>query len=349
MTLSCFDPNKRKVLFFSRGRGRGHAIPDIEIARALMELRVDAEILFVSYGLGGETLSAAGFPLIDTGLPDTSPIAETTAISGKLIGILNPDLVVAHEEFSVAPAAKIFDKRVIFIVDFFTDSEMYSMNALKFADTVLFTGRCGVFEEPLWLKGKVKYVGPVLRTFRYTRENRLRLRAELKIPESAFVVSVFPGSWDEAQTPAADLIANAFDALPFEEKRLLWVEGKDPEGIGYRLQGREGIEVLPFSFEIDRLMCVSDVAVTKSNRMTVFELDALGIPSLALSYGLNALDEQAITGLPTVRVLQAKRLEASLLARELMAVERPASRLADRDSCLSASRICAETLSAALG
>lgn len=55
-----------------------------------------------------------GMPLIDVGLAGTSPIAEMPVIAAKLIGGLRSDVVVAHEEFPAAPAAKIFDLPSIF-------------------------------------------------------------------------------------------------------------------------------------------------------------------------------------------------------------------------------------------
>lgn len=142
-----------------------------------MELVPEADMRFVSYGLGAETLANAGFSLIDVGLPDTSPIAEMTAIAGKLIALLDPALVVAHEEFPIPPVARIFDKKVLFITDFFTAPGMYSMGALKFADLIFYIGPPGVYTEPEWVKEKVRYVGPVLRNFSYGIPHRQRARS----------------------------------------------------------------------------------------------------------------------------------------------------------------------------
>src|SRR5688572_19521101 len=173
-----FDPGKSKILFFSRGRGRGHAIPDIEIVRELARLRNDVEVRFVSYATGARTIEELGFPLIDLGLSETNGTAETTVLAGKMIGWLEPDLVVAHEEFAAMPAAKIFDKPTVMILDFFTGAEMYSMQSLRFADHVLFTDRRGLHVEPPSVRGRVRYMGPVQRSFEYTRRDRLRARRE---------------------------------------------------------------------------------------------------------------------------------------------------------------------------
>src|SRR5947207_13572778 len=88
------DKTKTKVLFFSRGRGRGHAIVDIEVGRELGELRGDVEIRFVSYGTGARTIAERGIAAIDLGLPDANGIAVTTVLARRLVGRLQPALQV---------------------------------------------------------------------------------------------------------------------------------------------------------------------------------------------------------------------------------------------------------------
>ncbi len=341
-----FEKEKRKVLFFSRGRGRGHAIPDIEIIRELCAFRPDAEVRIVSYGTGAATFHELGFHLIDVGLPETSPIAEMSVIAGKLTGWLNPDLVVAHEEFPAMPAAKIFSKPSLFITDWFAEPDSYAMGALRFADEVLFLGRPGVFAEPSWLRDKVRYIGPVLRNFSYGPEDRLRARAELDIPEGAFVVSVFPGSWLEAETPLLDLVTAAFDNLECTPKKLIWLGGQDSVLVQSRLAGRDAL-VFDRYWEIDRLMVASDVAITKMNRMTIFELHHLCVPTLALSWDLNPIDDRAVEGVTGIPGLAAAGLDALALTqaiRNASAARKPWQAWDPRQNAV----MCAGVISAAL-
>jgi UDP-N-acetylglucosamine:LPS N-acetylglucosamine transferase len=313
-----FEQDNKKVLFFSRGRGRGHAIPDIEIIRALCDLRPDVEVRIVSYGAGASTFADFNFPLIDIGLPDTSPIAEMSVIAGRLVGWLNPDIVVAHEEFPVMPAAKIFNKPAVFITDWFTDPDMYSMNALKFADEILFTGRQGVFDVPPWLHHKVRYIGPVLRDFRYTRADRQHARNAIGLASDAFVLSVFPGSWAEAEAPILELVIAAFDTLRIAHRKLIWLAAGDREPIQTHLAGREDVLVLERCWDIDRLMAATDVAITKMNRMTIFELHELMVPTIGLSFDLNPIDDQAVVGLEGVVRLPAKDLAPATLREAIL-------------------------------
>ena len=173
-----FEPGRKKILFFTRGRGRGHAIPDIAIMRELEQLRPDIQVRFVSYGTGALTLAAHGIPCVDLQLPDQNSIAATTVLAGRVMGALAPDLVVAHEEFSAMPVAKIFGLPTVMITDFFTTPGMLSMESLWYADRVLFLARRGLHAEPPSVRGKVRYLGPTLRKFLYRRGDRRRARAE---------------------------------------------------------------------------------------------------------------------------------------------------------------------------
>ncbi|HEX2721895.1 MAG TPA: hypothetical protein VHM24_03195, partial [Gemmatimonadaceae bacterium] len=194
MAFPEFEPGRHRVLFFSRGRGRGHAMQDMTIARHLRELNDNVEIRFVSYGSGADTFDRAGEHHIDLDFPDRNPILDTLVAAGRLIGWLNPDLVVAHEEFIALPAAKIFQKPTVLLTDWFADETKPTMSTIPFADRILFLDEQGMFEEPEAAKGKVEYVGPVVRKLRYTRGDRIRAREELQIAADAFLLLVLPGT-----------------------------------------------------------------------------------------------------------------------------------------------------------
>ena len=314
MAFPEFDEGRRKVLFFSRGRGRGHAIPDMEIVKEMTKAHEDVNVRFVSYGTGARTIERYGFPLIDVGLPDQASHTAMTVIAGRLIASLDPDLVVSHEEFAVLPAAKIFSKRTICITDWFVEPEQLSMACLGYADKILFIDEPGIFEEPPCVQGRVEYVGPVLREFQYGPEDRDRARSELNIPPDAFVVAVLPGSWTEEKVPIFDPVMEAYDALDRPSKFLIWVAGSDKQMIGDRLAGRQDVLVLEFDPAIERVMVAAQVAVTKSTRKVGSELEALGVPNVALQTGLNRIDDIRRAGAPP-----GSRIACSLDPAELLA------------------------------
>jgi UDP-N-acetylglucosamine:LPS N-acetylglucosamine transferase len=308
-----FEPGKKKLLFFSRGRGRGHAIPDIEIAKQIEKIGPEIEVRFVSYATGAQTLEQFGYPIIDIGQPEDSSIADVTVLAGRLIGWLKPDLVVSHEEFAALPAAKVFDRRTLFITDFFGDPDAYAMDALRFADEILFAGEPGVFTEPYYLADRITYAGPIIREFVYSLEDRLKARQELELPPRAVVLSVLPGSWTEAQCPLFELVIRAFDALEAAPKRLVWIAGSDRDLISILTSSREDTTVKTWEPDIDRVMVASDVVITKATRVTARELAFLGVASIAISHGCNPPDDRVVESLEGADFRKAEELNPALL------------------------------------
>jgi UDP-N-acetylglucosamine:LPS N-acetylglucosamine transferase len=290
MSFPEFEPGKKKVLFFSRGRGRGHAFPDMEIVKELQKQSDDVQVRFASYGTGARTIQQFGFPLIDLGLPEEGSLTQMSVLAGKLIGWLQPDLVISHEEFAVMPAAKIFDKKTVFVVDWFVEPDRLIMQMLSYADEILFLDDPGTYEEPSFLNGKIHYVGPLVRQFAYSRQDRARARQELELPRDAFVIGVFPGSWTEERVPVLETVLAAFHSLPDNPKRLLWVAGEDEALIRRRCEIEPTVKVFGFDPSIDRLYAAVDVAITKTNRKTVIELEAFGVPTVSLTNDLNPID-----------------------------------------------------------
>ena len=74
-------------------------------------------------------------------------------------------------------------------------------------------------------------------------------------------------------------------------------------------------------------MVASDVVITKATRKTSFELNALRIPSISISFGLNPIDEHRVLRIPTNCALRARGLTPASLSEHLSRAlsERPCS------------------------
>ncbi len=314
-----FDPDKKKILFFSRGRGRGHAIPDAQMADEILSRRDDIDIQFISYATGATTLIELGYKPFDLELPERNPIYETLILSAQLIGSMTPDLVVSHEEFSAITAARIFSIPTMFITDWFTDAWHPAMQMIKFSDEVVFIDESGVFDEPPELKGKVSYVGPVLPEFDYSRADRTKARQELGIAEDATVVSmlIYPGRRSEEVAPICELLMPAFDALAAPSKLLLVNTSEDYDAMVERTADRDDVTILNEDPRGALLMAATDVAITKGNRNIVLELAALGIPSVTVTHGLNHIDDVRSAKLDNNITAKAAELDSETLAAHL--------------------------------
>jgi UDP-N-acetylglucosamine:LPS N-acetylglucosamine transferase len=226
-----------------------------------------------------------------------------------------PDVVISHEEFGALPVAKSLGFPVCFVVDFFTAENTARMETLQYADAIVFIERRGLFPEPSYLRGKVRYVGPVVRAFTATRADRGRVRSTLRVPETARLLSVIPGAWaNEKRAPLFDLVTEAFRLIPGTDNCLIWIAGNDSEALATRAPD---VTVLRSFAPIEELMVASDLVITKANRGTTIDAASLGVPSVSLSYGLNPIDETIIPRIRTNHPLDARSVDARFLAEVL--------------------------------
>lgn len=322
----------------------------MEVVKELALVRPQAQVRFVSYGTGARTLAEHGFPVIDIGLPELNSLLDVIVIATRLVGAFDPDLVMAHEEFGALPAAKVFDKPGVFLTDWFVAEDRIIMGALRYADLILFADWEGSFEEPSQAQGRTEYVGPVFREFEYSTVDRARAREELELPQDATVVSVLPGGYaTEAKAPIADIVLEAFESLPEANKRLVWVAAdEDFETLTERTRDREDVRVMSREWRIDRLMAASDVAVTKANRKTVLELEALGVRSVALSAELNPIDDARARACEGVVFRLLGEMDAEQLAEDLDGLIARGHRAAGLPQGPRAARLIAERLGGVL-
>src|SRR4051794_15876315 len=95
-----------RVLFFSRGRGHGHAIPDMEIASSLLKQAPGLQIRFVSYATGARTFRERGEEVIDVKLSETPSFTDTILAFHTVLQNESPDAIISHEEFGALVAAE---------------------------------------------------------------------------------------------------------------------------------------------------------------------------------------------------------------------------------------------------
>ena len=310
-----FEPGAFGMVFFSRGRGRGHAMPDMAIAEELLRLVPGLEIRFASYSGGAETFRSCGYEVVDLHLPDEPPMLPAIIQESRILRLLEPRLVVSHEELAALPAAQAFEIPCLFITDFFQDPSSFFMSAIECAQEIIFIAERGIFTEPPFIGDAVRYVGPAIRRFHYSRNDRDRARQELGLPPEAAVVLCQPGNYSEFHVPAADLLTEAWNALPHSSKRLIWLAWRDYDSLKARFAGRPDILVLKEDWAIDRLMVASDLVITKGNRTTVCEAAFLGVPSISISAGVNWPDDVAIARVRSNSALRAGAVDAAALAR----------------------------------
>ena len=320
--------NPFRLLFFSRGRGKGHAVPDMSLITELHSLVRDLEVSWASYGTGAATLRLNNFQVVDLGLPDDNPFLETQLRAIRLIAQIRPQLVISHEEFAVAPAAQLLGIPSLLITDYFLRPDHLWMQCLAYATETVFLDAPDCFQEPAFLRGKVHYTGPFVRSLAYQLADRERARHELGIPAGDVVILVLPGGWfTESRAPIFDVVSDAFQTMSLPAKRLVWIAGSDYSDLKSRAENSPGIQVIEADPLIERRMVAADLAITKGTRKTSLELAYLGIPSISLSHGLNPVDDIRVSRILSNSHLRVQDLSQHSIVDEMCRIlARPTTR-----------------------
>ena len=310
------------ILFFSRGRGRGHAIPDAAIVREMWEIERGLEITFASYGLGAETLRSEGFPVIDLGLPEDNAFVSTLLKISELITKSRPRLVVSHEEYPALPAARLNKIPAVFVADWFPPDRSLMAECLKCADRIIFIDNPGIYDVPTEVMDRVVYVGPALRRLRFNSSFRKEIRRSLGLSDNSRIILVVPGGAStstEERAPLFQLVSSAVDLVQERDKLILWVADAEEQR---RLRMNSGRLSFPVHFksphlDIDSTIVASNLGITKANRITCHEFSALGVPSISISYGLNPIDDYRVSLMRNNKYLRARGLTPQILAGEI--------------------------------
>ena len=279
------------MLFCSRGRGRGHAVRDLEIVRELRNKSEHIEIIFASYDSGFAMLQSAGENVVDLMLPERNPFPETVVKIGTLLRSLSPHLVVAQEEFAAITAARLLEVAAVFTSHWFPYPNSMFSNALLEAARVLFMEEPGLFPEPPEIRGKVTYCGPIIRSIPTEFPNTAQLRQKLGVTVSDRLILVLPGSPPEEREPIVDLVRQAFSIAGSPTISMLWVAGADFDLISKQFSNLSRVHVIRESDRIPELIHASDLVITKATYNIAREVLAIGRRAISLSHGYNWVDD----------------------------------------------------------
>lgn len=294
----------KKILFVTRGRGAGHAVPDLAIAAELRRRLPSAELSFISYGTGASVLRRAGHEVVDLGLSEATEMWDVLRGVHHICGRIRPDLVVAHEEPAGVMAANLLGIRSMYIAAWIAspadhsfwphvDRFMWAMyaDALKAADEICILERDGIFVSPEFLVHKTSCTGPVVGGPGVKTYDRGDARRRLSLHDDEVAVAVISGGLGEEREPSAAKVLAAFDMLPLPATRLVWASGRDMDCVSQAAEGRRGVTVLGSRDTVADVMAAADVGVTKGSYCATREFAAVGCPLVCLSFGNNWMDE----------------------------------------------------------
>jgi len=297
-------------LIIAGGGTGGHLFPGIAVARAVKARMRDPEVLFVVGGRRMETdiLSRAGFKAVSIdvegikgrgwkkGIPVALRLPKSIFQSGLIIRRFSPSVALGVGGYSAGPlctAAKwmgiptaiheqnsypgVTNRLLSRMVDRIFISFEESRSAFKNKETIL-TGN------------------PV-------RDELFSVREMRHEGEDVFTVMVVGGS--QGAQAVNRIFAEALQCLKARGRKISVIHQTGETDYGrvvadYRARGLEG-EIAPFIADMATAYSRADMVVSRAGASTIFELAALGKPSILIPYPYATNRHQEINASALVR------------------------------------------------
>jgi UDP-N-acetylglucosamine:LPS N-acetylglucosamine transferase len=306
------------ILFVSRGRGYGHAIPDLAVAEQLISVEPSLNIKFASYAKGAEMFRLKQVQHIDLEQPENNKFVETIIACVHAIENCNPSIVVAHEEFAAIVAAEINNIPSVYMSAWFPPAGSIGAESLVYASALIIIENAGIFAVPAGVTVDPIYTGPILRPLQYDVRDRIRLRSKFGIDADELCIIVIPGgAASEEEFPIGDIVVGAYCSIDYKSKRLLWISSKDYEVLKKRFKNIGGFEAIPIHDPIEELMAAADLVITKGTRGTTLDAATVGVPSISLSIGNNWVDDVLVPRYRGNTALNARAVTPLILAQHI--------------------------------
>ncbi|MCC6442523.1 MAG: radical SAM protein [Armatimonadetes bacterium] len=309
------------IVYFVSGQRIEFAARALAIVDELYKLYPGIDVQFVSYGKGVEGLNGERAKVIGVNIAQKHNFFEIMKDVANIIHQQRPFLAICDSEFAPLPAFKFFGIPTIFIANWFSGADDFTMQTLSYADTILFDGSKELFKIPEYLINKVKYINRLHRNFAYFKDDRERARDELELDPQATIISVFPEIWNEKIVPSFELVMSAFDQLPKGHQLLLWVTSGENEIV----HSTNKSVVFRQSDKLnEHLIVASDLVISKCDYMLMRDLEALNIPAIILTSGFNTIGELYANNTPNFLSLSLRTLTTDMLLKTIQNVlERP--------------------------
>ena len=290
-----------KVIIAAAGTA-GHINPGLAIANKIQEKEKNSEIMFIGTprGLENDLVPRAGYKLktIEAyglskviSITNFKKICKTLSATGKarkIIKEFKPDIIVGAGGYICGPVVWAAKKENIPVV--LHESNAFPGKAVKMlakkTDTILIS-----FEEArsrIPKAKKIVFTGTPVKIEKknYTLEQKEKILKEVDMKSNLPIVLIFGGS-QGAQKINKTIIGIIENKLN-KDYQIIWATGpKQYDIVKSELEKEkidinkiENAKILPYIYNMEELMNVSNIIVARSGAMTITEISNLGKPSI---------------------------------------------------------------------
>ena len=280
----------------------GHINPGLAIANKIKEEEPNSKIIFIgtTRGLENDLVPRAGYELktIEAyGLSKQISIAnfkkicatlKATGKARKIIQEFKPDIIVGAGGYICGPVVWAASKEKIPVV--LHESNAFPGKAVKVlakkANTVLIS-----FEEARSRIPNAKnivFTGTPVKIEKkdYTKDQKAKILKNGELKENLPIVLVFGGS--QGAQKINEAIIGILENKLNKDYQIIWATGpKQFDIIKQELAEKkidisniENAKILPYIYNMEEIMNISNVIVARSGAMTITEISNLGKPSI---------------------------------------------------------------------
>ena len=292
-----------RVIVAAAGTG-GHINPGLAIANKIKQEEKDSEIIFIgtNRGLENDLVPRAGYELktIEAyglskklSIDNIKKMCKTlgaTSKARKIIKEFKPDVIVGAGGYICGPVVWAAKKEKIPVV--LHESNAYPGKAVKHlaknANVVLIS-----FEEArkrIPNAKKIVFTGTPVKIQKkdYTKEEKNKILNELKIEDKLPIILVFGGS--QGAQKINEAIIGILTKKLNKKYQIIWATGPKQYDIvkeelkqkSIDIENVPNAKILPYIYNMEEIMNISDVIVARSGAMTITEISNLGKPSILI-------------------------------------------------------------------
>ena len=304
---------KMKVIIAAAGTG-GHINPGLAIANKIMEKEPNSKIIFIGTprGLENDLVPRAGFELKtinaygikrSISLDNIRRLCDTVKSVGeakKILKNFKPDVVIGTGGYicvSVGIAANILKIPLVL-----HESNAYPGVAVKLlakkASKVLLGFEDAKNKIPSHDNVVVTGTPSKIHEIKMSSADKFNKREELKIKQNMPLVLVFGGSQGASSINKAliGIIQNRLN----QNYQIMWAAGKenyekvkkDLKEHNIDIENVENAKIVPYIYNMQEAMEVSDLVVARSGAMTITEISVLGKPAIFIPFPFAAENHQ---------------------------------------------------------
>lgn len=292
-----------KVIIAAAGTG-GHINPGLAIANKIKEKEPDSEIIFIGTprGLENDLVPRAGYGLKtieayglskQISIANFKKICATLSATGKtrkIIQEFKPDIIVGAGGYICGPVVWAAKKEKIPVI--LHESNAFPGKAVKMlskkADTVLIS-----FEEArkrIPNARNIVFTGTPVKIEKknYTMQEKEKILSDVNLDGNKPIILIFGGS--QGAQKINEAIIGIIENKLNKGYQIIWATGpKQFDIIKSELSKKDisinnikDVKILPYIYNMEEIMNVSDVIVARSGAMTITEISNLGKPSILI-------------------------------------------------------------------